>query len=456
MHATARGLVNNMQHLMDSHGGFLPNGGRSYYARPGRSQPPIFLATAFAVADATGDAGVVARAYAAAATEHAWWARTHAVTVVDARGGAHELARYATNQTTPRPEAFREDVATAARAGARGRAAEALWADIAAGAESGWDFSTRWTAPSGGRADLAEAATSRVVPADLNAFLLHAEEQLARAAAQLARPAEAAAWAARAAARKAAIDAVLWDDGAGQWRDAVVDARAAAAAGRDGSRGAPWRMGAEAALARAPAASDWAPLWAGVARGDAPRVARIVRALERSGLLARGGVLATAATSGEQWDAPNVWAPTQALVVDALARAGEASAAALARDIARRFLKVAHDAFVQSGHMNEKYDGVAGGSGDGGEYVPQVGFGWSNGVALKFAAAYDFASLDETAGGDGDGGDGGGAPAPAPRAACPRAADGACAAEDGSLAAAVHKTPAAEPLGAAPSWAAVA
>jgi alpha,alpha-trehalase len=39
--------------------------------------------------------------------------------------------------------------------------------------------------------------------------------------------------------------------------------------------------------------------------------------------------------------------------------------------------------------MHEKYScEVAGGVGGGGEYTPQVGFGWTNGVALDLLRRY--------------------------------------------------------------------
>jgi alpha,alpha-trehalase len=46
--------------------------------------------------------------------------------------------------------------------------------------------------------------------------------------------------------------------------------------------------------------------------------------------------------------------------------------------------------FNSTGHMHEKYDvsKPSGLVGRGGEYAPQVGFGWSNGVALDFLAKY--------------------------------------------------------------------
>ena len=40
-------------------------------------------------------------------------------------------------------------------------------------------------------------------------------------------------------------------------------------------------------------------------------------------------------------------------------------------------------AYNTTGYMYEKYDAyVIGKGGGGGEYIPQVGFGWTNGVAL--------------------------------------------------------------------------
>jgi alpha,alpha-trehalase len=46
--------------------------------------------------------------------------------------------------------------------------------------------------------------------------------------------------------------------------------------------------------------------------------------------------------------------------------------------------------FNSTGHMHEKYDvsHPSGLVGRGGEYAPQVGFGWSNGVVLDFLSKY--------------------------------------------------------------------
>jgi hypothetical protein len=93
--------------------------------------------------------------------------------------------------------------------------------------------------------------------------------------------------------------------------------------------------------------------------------------------------------SGEQWDSPNLWAPLQHILVLGLRRNGTARACRLAAEITRRFLAAVFAEWQVTGDLHEKYhkDGTAG---SGGEYAPQVGFGWTNGVALHLIEMYGF------------------------------------------------------------------
>jgi alpha,alpha-trehalase len=60
-----------------------------------------------------------------------------------------------------------------------------------------------------------------------------------------------------------------------------------------------------------------------------------------------------------------------------------------AEELARTFLACSFKAFKATGQMHEKYNcEVPGGVGSGGEYRPQVGFGWTNGVALDLLWQY--------------------------------------------------------------------
>lgn len=58
---------------------------------------------------------------------------------------------------------------------------EQLWMDLKAGAESGWDFSSRWYIDGDGHNNgtLRDTRTSRIVPVDLNALLCRSERTLA-------------------------------------------------------------------------------------------------------------------------------------------------------------------------------------------------------------------------------------------------------------------------------------
>ena len=55
-----------------------------------------------------------------------------------------------------------------------------------------------------------------------------------------------------------------------------------------------------------------------------------------------------------------------------------------ANELSQRWLNTNVLAWQKSGYEYEKYDStVMGKGGGGGEYVPQIGFGWSNGVMFE-------------------------------------------------------------------------
>ncbi|KAH8513203.1 hypothetical protein H0E87_006479 [Populus deltoides] len=84
-------------------------------------------------------------------------------------------------------------------------------------------------------------------------------------------------------------------------------------------------------------------------------------------------------------DFPNGWAPLQHMIVEGLLRSGLKEARSLAEDIAVRWIKTNYIGYKKTGAMHEKYDvRKCGAFGGGGEYIPQTGFGWSNGVVLTF------------------------------------------------------------------------
>jgi len=336
--------------------GHIPNGTRTYYLS--RSQPPFF---ALMVGLSDSDSPTLARRrLAALRAEHAYWMRGADCAVAE---GACErvvrmpdgalLNRYWDDKATPRDESWAEDVATARESN---RDPATVYRHLRAGAESGWDFSSRWLADP---ARLATIRTTDIVPVDLNSLMWTLERAIAqrcRAAADAACADEFATFAER---RQAAIARYLWDGSQARFGDWDRETRR---------------------LTPVLSAATLYPLFVGLADEDQ---ARAVAATVRARLLAPGGLRTTLARTGEQWDAPNGWAPLQWIAVEGLARYGEDE---LAREIARRWIANVERAWRETGKMLEKYDVEERRPGGGGEYPLQDGFGWTNGVTRALIA----------------------------------------------------------------------
>jgi alpha,alpha-trehalase len=110
-------------------------------------------------------------------------------------------------------------------------------------------------------------------------------------------------------------------------------------------------------------------------------------AVLKNDFLKAGGVVTTLKTTGQQWDAPNGWAPLQWITIKGLENYGRHD---LAKDIALRWVALNTRVFHDTGKLMEKYNVVDTGlSGGGGEYPSQDGFGWTNGVLLKLIDLYN-------------------------------------------------------------------
>ena len=165
---------------------------------------------------------------------------------------------------------------------------------------------------------------------------------------------------AAAAARLRAMSRWMWDGTSSRWHDVE------------------WRNGTRIAQE---SAASYIPLWAGA--HDAVQAEAAVGALGKSGLFQVGGVATTLIQSGQQWDAPNAWPPLQQMLIEGLAACGAPAGGALASTLATNWLRSNWLGWNATGFMHEKYDAARPGQrGGGGEYTPQVGFGWTNGVVL--------------------------------------------------------------------------
>ncbi len=358
-----RAMLDNFAHLIRTIG-HIPNGNRTYYQS--RSQPPYFGAMIGLYARATDTASAL-RYLDVLEAEHRFWmdgaeriqpgeAYRRVVRLPD---GAL-LNRYWDDFPAPRPESYREDEALGRSLPPVER--EALYRNLRAGAESGWDYSSRWMRKPG---DLRTLEVIDLAPIDLNALLHETERTIAalrRVRGANGDSAAAARYETAAAARRAALLQAAWDPPTRFFYDVR------------------WRTG-ERAVDR-PTLAAATLLYFGLAtEAQASGVATV---LARD-FLKPGGFVTTRIASGQQWDAPNGWPPLQWLAVEGVRRYGHQ---ALARTGAERWLALNRRVFASTHRMTEKYDVIdlsrrAG----GGEYPTQDGFGWTNGVALALDAA---------------------------------------------------------------------
>ncbi len=351
-------MVSDFAYLIDTYG-HVPNGTRSYYLS--RSQPPFFFAMVGLLDD--DQPATFARYLPQLKREYAFW--------MDGarglkRGAAHRrvvalpdgtiLNRYWDDRDTPRDESYREDIELAKTSG---RPAPQLFRDIRAAAESGWDFGSRWFADGRTRATI---DTTEILPIDLNSLMFGLESAIRMGCERQGDVACARTFAQHAAARRAAIDRYQWSSAL----NAYVDYR--------------WTQ--REPIERVSAATLY-PLFVGLS--SAPQGAAVLQTVERT-LLKDGGVVTTPRETGQQWDAPNGWAPLQWLAVAGARRYNDAR---LAETIACRWMFNVNGVYQQTGKLVEKYDvtrlGVKGG---GGEYPTQDGFGWTNGVMRKLMTLY--------------------------------------------------------------------
>lgn len=348
-------MVDNFSYLIDTME-FIPNGNRTYYQ--GRSQPPFYALMVKLLEEEKG-AGTLSKYHPRLLQEYHFWMA--GLTKVSASMPASQrvvrladgsiLNRYWDDYATPRPESYIEDV-KAAEAETLNK--EATYRHIRAAAESGWDFSSRWLRDS---RTLSTIHTTDIIPIDLNALLYYLELVLAESFQESGNAIQAQEFRQLAHNRKAAMMRYLWNDTEGFFRDYDFVAQA-----------------------QTPSRSLAAmfPLYFNMVEPE--QALRVAQTIEQDFLQA-GGVTTTPLATGQQWDAPNGWAPLQWITIQGLRNYNQHT---LAERIQQRWIDLNIDVYKRTGKMLEKYNvydvGLEGG---GGEYPVQDGFGWTNGVLLR-------------------------------------------------------------------------
>ncbi len=353
-------MVDNFAYLIDLVG-YIPNGNRSYYI--GRSQPPFFALMVKLLSEEKGEQTLL-KYIPQLEKEYQFWMQ--GTTTINGKLNASQrvvkmpdgslLNRYWDENNSPRPESYKEDVELAEEAQDK----EIMYRYIRAAAESGWDFSSRWFKEPQAFQTI---HTTDIIPVDLNCLLYYLESTLAEGYVMAKKNALAKKMLQHAEKRKRAIQKYFWSDEKRFYLD--------------------YDHKENIQIENITAAASF-PLFFKIATQDqAEDVAQTFHAK----LLKRGGIQTTLNNTGQQWDAPNGWAPLQYMIIKGLENYNMPN---LAREIATRWIKLNRSVYERTGKLMEKYNVVdltldAG----GGEYPAQDGFGWTNGVLIRLINDYN-------------------------------------------------------------------
>jgi len=356
-------MVKNFAYLIETYG-HIPNGSRSYYL--GRSQPPFFAAMVALLAGAKGDS-IYQEFLPALEKEYQFWMDGSDKIkpgqifrrVVKLKDGTI-LNRYWDDSTIPRQESWREDVLTAEKSG---RNKVEMYQHLRAGAESGIDFSSRWFAD---KKNLVSVQTTDILAVDLNALLYNLEITIAKAKLINRNDSSSKEYRAKALARSQAMDKYFWNKQVSFFTDYNFKTQ------KQNNNITPAGLYPFCFINEHP---DYMSF-----------LGTKVAAVLKQKLLKPGGFATTEYSTGEQWDAPNGWAPLEWMMIWGLDRCGQKD---LAGNAATRWMKLNIKAYKQTGKLMEKYNVVSvDKEAGGGEYPGQDGFGWTNGVLMKLISVY--------------------------------------------------------------------
>ncbi len=317
-------MATNFAYLIDLLG-YIPNGNRIYFAS--RSQPPYFSFLLKLLYD-RGEESFAKSFLPHLEKEYLYWMNHQT-----------PLNSYFDKLNIARPEAFKRETELVKEA-----SNPQFFQSLRAACASGWDFSSRWLED---QKSFATVQTLDLLPVDLNSLLFHLEETLYLFS-------NNPDYKSAANKRKEAIQNLFWHNDF--FYDIHLESK-------------------EPTLSKSLAAAT--PLF--VQAATKKQADSVANQLEKEFLLPGGFV--TSLTEGKhQWDMPNGWAPLEWITIKGLLNYGHTN---LAHEGARRWLDLNEKLFAEKGTLLEKYnvrDCTA--NVVRGEYAPQQGFGWTNGVAI--------------------------------------------------------------------------
>jgi len=326
---TARGMIDNFLYLVSQYK-FVPNGGRIYYW--GRSQPPLLVPMVKTYVEMTNDRKYAVQVLPILEMEIDNYLKNHSVKVK-----GRTMYQYRDKSGGPRPESYREDVASASGF-VTDEEKEEHFSHLKAACESGMDFSSRWfISPTGNNVGtLADIKTTWIVPVDLNCILFRNCKTLGEFNSWAGKTARAEHYRTIAGSLIKAITAVLWNEERGVWLDYDLKNKVP----RDYF-----------------VVTNLSPLWArAYPINNADSITEsVMRYIEENKLDSfPGGVPHTLNNTGEQWDYPNVWPPMMHILIEGLNNLGTPPAKEMSKRWRERWVRSNYEAYQKSGFMYEK------------------------------------------------------------------------------------------------------
>lgn len=362
---TSLDIVENLLDMIEKYG-FVWNGARLYYSK--RSQPPVISLMIFEIyqeiskGNSSKALNLLEKSYDLLLREYNFWMKEKRCNIVNISKELMDLNCYKGFSEMPRPESYKEDQLLAEKSQ---KINSSIFREIIAGAETGWDFSSRFFEDF---QNMTTINVSRMIPVDLNAILYKVEVTLSEISKILNRKKDELFFREQSQLRKKTMMEILFDERTSQWRDADIE---------NLNKNPNFYL------------SNFIPLWA-FDNIDDVQINEIIGKIDQIQKNFIGGIPTSLKNSSQQWDFPNVWPPLQDFIIFGLNKRDDKYAKKVAFELAQKYIDNAFcgwsfsEAKMGKGAMFEKYNSlIIGVSGSGGEYEAQEGFGWSNGVALK-------------------------------------------------------------------------
>ncbi|KAF7639195.1 Trehalase [Meloidogyne graminicola] len=375
---TAYGVLKNFAHLLNYHG-FIPNSGNIQLSR--RSQPPFFTQMIADYFTITNNKTFLKEFLPLIEKELNWWKQNRSIEL-NIKGNNYLMFQYKTLTNCPRSENFLEDYQLGIQSGQP----QFFWASTASACESGLDFSTRWynwknisinKDNNSNKMSRIKISTNKILPLDLNVFMALNYFLMANFSKIIGQNKKSIYYKEIGQNLTNSINKILYDENTGVWYDFDLD---------------------EKMLRKKFYPSNIYPLLLLLDNEEKKKkeniCEKVINYLYKSGAIEfKGGIPSSLEhNSTEQWDFPNGWAPQQHLFVISLQKCEQnEKAVSIIKRVVNGFLSTTFNGFFnprkgKPAQMWEKYDVRYGDgrSGFGGEYPPQSGFGWTNGVVFEF------------------------------------------------------------------------